>query len=67
MEMFERNKRSVTSITIFQEFIKELGCLMTSKELMVSMIDSYERAKAEDTRLDVALARVERIVVNDII
>ena len=67
MEMFERNKRSVISITIFQEFIKELGCLMTSKELMVSMIDSYERAKAEDTRLDVALARVERIVVNDII
>ena len=56
MELYRRNKRLVSSITIFQEFIKEVAATLSVKEYVVDhMISAYEQAREEDTKLECAM------------
>ena len=44
MEIFEKNKKAIYSIVIFQEFLKEVVSCLFSKEMICEMVEAYELA-----------------------
>ena len=60
MEFFNKNKRMFLSIVIFQEFIKEVATVIMAKELVVDMVEAYQRASQEDCELECCIDMVRR-------
>lgn len=60
MEMYARNKRLVSNIAVFQEFVKEVASMLCAKELVVDMVDAYQAIKEEDTKLECAMSMFQR-------
>lgn len=56
MDYFEKNKRLVFGIVIFQEFLKEITASLFTKEMICEMLKSYEDAYLEDAKLECAFA-----------
>jgi hypothetical protein len=62
MQMFKTNKRLVTAVAILQEFLKETGSTLLAKELTVDIVNAYEQAMEEDTKLECAMSAYARMI-----
>lgn len=52
MEFYYKNKRMFLSIVIFQEFVKEVATILIAKEMVVDMVEAYEKCKREDIEIE---------------
>jgi len=52
MEFYYKNKRMFLATVIFQEFVKEVATMIIAKEMVVEMVDAYEKCKREDEEIE---------------
>jgi len=65
-ELFLKHRKTLYSIVIFEEFLKEIAACLYVKELAVDMMEAYEDAWQEDVKLECAFAKFQSEVKDDV-